>query len=79
MSEVWLAERIDRQGVSPVALKLPAVSLDTRSFLARFARERQFLEQLSHPGIAKLVEAGTSDSGQHYLALEYVEGMPLNV
>ena len=78
MSEVWLAERIDRQGAPPVALKLPAVSLDGRAFLARFAREREFLERLSHPGIAKLVEAGISESGQHYLALEYVEGMPLN-
>ena len=78
MSEVWLAKRIDSQGAPPVALKLPAVSLDGRSFLARFAREREFLERLSHPGIAKLVEAGISDSGQHYLALEYVEGTPLN-
>ena len=78
MSEVWLAERIDRQRASPVALKLPAVSIDGRSFLARFAREREFLERLSHPGIAKLVEAGISDSGQHYLALEYIHGKPLN-
>jgi len=78
MSEVWLAKRIDSQGAPPVALKLPAVSLDGRSFLARFAREREFLERLSHPGIAKLVEAGISDSGQHYLALEYVDGTPLN-
>ncbi len=77
MSEVWLARRTEPQGAPPVALKLPAVSLDGRSFLARFARERQFLERLSHPGIAKLVEAGISDSGQHYLALEYVEGTPL--
>ena len=78
MSEVWLARRTDSQGAPPVALKLPAVSLGGRSFLARFARERQFLERLDHPGIAKLVEAGVSDSGQHYLALEYVEGTPLN-
>ena len=78
MSEVWLARRTDSPDAPPVALKLPAVSLDGRSFLARFARERQFLERLSHPGIAKLVEAGISDGGQHYLALEYVEGTPLN-
>ena len=78
MSEVWLAERVEGQGATPVALKLPAVSLDGRSFLERFAREREFLQRLSHPGIAKLVEAGISESGQHYLALEYVEGMPLN-
>jgi serine/threonine protein kinase len=78
MSEVWLAKRIDSQGAPPVALKLPAVSLDGRSFLARFAREREFLERLNHPGIAKLIEAGVSDSGQHYLALEYVEGTALN-
>jgi len=77
MSEVWLAERADTPGALPVALKLPAVSLDGRSFLERFAREREFLERLNHPGIAKLVEAGISESGQHYLALEYVEGMPL--
>jgi serine/threonine protein kinase len=38
MSEVWLARRTDPLGAPPVALKLPAVSLDGRSFLARFAR-----------------------------------------
>ncbi len=78
MSSVWLGrdERV-ADGVL-VALKLPAVSLDSEAFLARFAREREFLQRLQHPGIAKMVDAGVSDAGQHYLALEYVEGSALD-
>nr|HET7858372.1 protein kinase [Caldimonas sp.] len=77
MSEVWLAEMSGPTGPRLVALKLPAVSLDRDAFLARFARECEFLRQLDHPGIAALVDAGVTDDGQHYLALEYVEGSPL--
>ncbi len=79
MSVVWLAQREHAESSSQVALKLPAVSLDGEAFLARFAREREFLERLDHPGIARLIDAGVTETGQHYLALEFVDGLPLNV
>jgi serine/threonine-protein kinase len=42
------------------------------------AREREILASLEHPGIARLYDAGVTDSGGPYLALEYVEGTPLD-
>jgi eukaryotic-like serine/threonine-protein kinase len=73
MGVVWLADRADGALTRQVALKLPAVHL-TKSLADRFARERDILAQLNHPNIARLYDAGVSDTGQPYLALEYVEG-----
>jgi serine/threonine-protein kinase len=77
MSVVWLAEPIEGQLQRPVALKLPLVALN-RSRLARhFARERDILATLTHPRIARLYDAGISEAGQPYLAMEFVEGTPI--
>jgi hypothetical protein len=77
MSEVWLARAADDAGAEPVALKLPAVSLGSTRFLERLQRERRILEQLDHPRIARLIDAGVGETGQQYLALAYVDGEPL--
>lgn len=78
MSTVWLAERSDGLIRRPVALKLPQ-GVWRRGVLAeRFARERQILAGLTHPNIARLYDAGISATGQPYLAIEYVEGRPLD-
>ena len=74
MGVVWLAERADGEVKRPVALKLPIISLHNRTLADRFARERDILAQLTHPRIARLYDAGVTDRGQPYLALEYVEG-----
>jgi eukaryotic-like serine/threonine-protein kinase len=74
MGVVWLAERADGEVKRPVALKLPILSLHNRTLADRFTRERDILAQLTHPSIARLYDAGISDRGQPYLALEYVEG-----
>ncbi|HEX4596048.1 MAG TPA: serine/threonine-protein kinase, partial [Bryobacteraceae bacterium] len=74
MGVVWLADRADGEWKRPVALKLPIVSLHNRTLADRFVRERDILAQLTHPSIARLYDAGITDSGQPYLALEYVEG-----
>src|SRR5260370_6458029 len=74
MGVVWLAERADGEVKRPVALKLPIVSLHNRALAERFGRERDILAQLTHPHIARLYDAGVTEHGQPYLAIEYVEG-----
>ena len=78
MGVVWLGERIDGLIDRPVALKLPLFSAYHRALAERFARERAILARLTHPNIARLYDAGITAGGQPYLALEYVEGEPLN-
>jgi len=77
MGVVWLAERADGLLKRPVALKLPHASRHGSSLADRFARERDILAALAHPHIARLYDAGFTAEGQPYLALEYVEGVPL--
>jgi serine/threonine protein kinase len=77
MGEVWLAERIDGTLKRQVALKLPHSALPRRALAERFERERDILGSLVHANIARLYDAGVTDQGQPYLALEYVEGQAL--
>ena len=77
MGSVWLAERADGLFARKVALKLLHTSLVGSALSERFARERTILAGLSHPRIARLLDAGFSDDGQPYLAIEYVEGIAL--
>jgi serine/threonine protein kinase len=51
----------------------------SRSGLRRFRREREILGRLEHPNIARLVAGGTMEDGRPYLAMEYVDGTPLDV
>ena len=76
MGSVWLAERADGLFSRRVALKLVHRTLEAAA-TERFARERQILAGLDHPHIARLLDAGFTEDGQPYLALEYVEGQPL--
>jgi eukaryotic-like serine/threonine-protein kinase len=77
MGAVWLARRGDGLIKRPVALKLPHTGPQGRQLAERFASERDILAELSHPNIARLYDAGFSDDGQPFLALEYVAGAPL--
>jgi serine/threonine-protein kinase len=78
MGEVWRASRADEGPRREVALKLPLPELLGGPFRQRFARERDVLAALSHPHIAQLYDAGLSTEGHPYLALELVEGRPIN-
>jgi eukaryotic-like serine/threonine-protein kinase len=79
MGSVWLAERADGLIARPVALKLPHLLGVPRAGLAeRMAREREILATLDHRNIARLLDAGVTAGGQPYLALEYVEGLPID-
>jgi serine/threonine-protein kinase len=74
MADVWLAERADGAFEREVALKLPHVSRLRRDLAARFAHERDILARLAHPHIARFYDAGVSDDGLPYLAMEFVDG-----
>jgi hypothetical protein len=78
MGEVWRASRDDDGPRRTVALKLPHPELLGGPFRQRFARERDVLAALCHPHIAGLYDAGLSAEGHPYLALELVEGQPIN-
>src|SRR5438552_8148829 len=60
-----------------VALKLLKRGTDTEAALSRFRTERQILAALQHPNIARLMDAGATESGLPYFVMEYVEGRPL--
>jgi WD40 repeat protein/serine/threonine protein kinase len=77
MGSVWLAERVDGLFSRQVALKLVHPALMGRAISERFTREREILASLNHPNIARLFDAGFSDDGQPYLALEYIPGKPI--
>ncbi len=77
MGTVWLAQRVDGLFERQVALKLVHAGLAGQALAERFARERRILGALDHPHIARLLDAGVSEQGQPYLAIEYVEGTPL--
>lgn len=77
MGSVWLAERVDGRLARQVALKLPRLAWDAR-LAERMARERDIGARLEHPHIARLYDAGVDDLGRPYLALEYIDGQPID-
>ena len=76
MSEVWLAEQV-RPVRRQVALKIIKAGLDTAHVIARFEAERQALALMDHPAIAKVFDAGSTDQGRPYFAMEFVRGESL--
>ena len=78
MGEVWLARRNDGRFEGLYAVKLLWIS--SRGVAAdRFRREGRLLARLTHPNIARLIDAGTRPDGQPYLVLEYVKGEHIDV
>ncbi len=77
MAWVWLAERADGQGTRRVALKLPRLGW-APGLAERMARERDILATLAHPHIARLYDAGVDKQGRPWLALEHVQGQPID-
>ncbi|HZV07428.1 MAG TPA: serine/threonine-protein kinase [Gemmataceae bacterium] len=76
MGVVFMAEQ--QQPVRRmVALKVIKAGLDTAQVVARFEAERQALALMDHPNIAKVLEAGTTQSGRPYFVMELVKGIPL--
>ena len=77
MGEVWLARQADGRIEREVALKLPGSHQQGVAWQERFRRERDILAKLEHPHISRLYDAGVSETGQPWLAMEYVEGLSL--
>ena len=74
MGTVWLARRSDGRFEGKVAVKFLNTALIGRAGEQRFRREGNILARLTHPHIARLIDAGVSPTGQPYLVLEFVEG-----
>jgi len=60
-----------------VALKVIKLGMDTREVIARFDAERQALALMQHPHIARVLDAGATDSGRPYFVMELVDGEPI--
>jgi eukaryotic-like serine/threonine-protein kinase len=78
MGEVYRARRADTQFEKDVAIKLVRRGYDSQLVLQRFGAERQILADLDHPNIARLLDAGVSESGEPYLVMELVDGEPID-
>ncbi len=76
MGTVYLAEQSEPVR-RRVALKIIKLGMDTRKVQERFQLERQALAMMSHPGIARVFDGGTTGRGQAYFAMEYVDGPPI--
>lgn len=78
MGTVWLGERADEEFEQRVAIKLMRARLGAHSQVRhRFEQERRTLARFEHPNIVRLIDGGTTDEGQPYLIMEFVEGRPL--
>src|SRR5262249_31062402 len=76
MGTVFLAEQaqpVRRR----VALKIIKPGMDSAQVIARFEAERQALALMDHPNIARVLDAGTTDSGRPYFVMELVNGIPI--
>ena len=79
MGTVWMARRTDGRFEVQVAIKILLAGLASRGGMGRFAREGSILARLSHPHIARLIDAGLTPGSLPYLVLEYVDGLPIDV
>ena len=62
-----------------LAIKLIKPGMDTQSVLSRFSSEQQVLALLNHPGITRVLDFGTTEDGRPWFAMEYVDGVPINL
>jgi len=76
MGTVWMAEQEEpiRRGV---ALKIIKLGMDTKQVIGRFEAERQALALMDHPNIAKVLDAGATETGRPYFVMELVRGVKI--
>lgn len=78
MGTVYLAKRADGQFEQQVAIKVVKRGMDSEEILRRFSLERRTLASLNHPNIARLYDGGATQDGRPYLAMEFVDGVPID-
>src|SRR5262249_54282050 len=78
MGEVYLAERDEGTFTQRAALKLIKRGMDSGAIVRRFVHERQLLSRLEPPGIARLLDGGSTADGRPFFVLELVEGVPID-
>lgn len=76
MGVVYVAEQV-KPVKRLVALKVIKPGMDTREVVARFGAERQALAMMDHPSIAKVFDAGMTENGRPYFAMELINGAPI--
>ena len=74
MAVVYMAEQ-EKPIRRKVALKIIKLGMDTKSVIARFEAERQALAMMDHPNIAKVLDAGATESGRPYFVMDLVPGV----
>lgn len=78
MGVVYLAHRNDDLFQKDVAIKILKHGLATKEIGRKFNNERQILANLNHPYIARLFDGGTTESGDPYFVMEFVQGEHLD-
>ncbi|MBI1382383.1 MAG: SUMF1/EgtB/PvdO family nonheme iron enzyme [Planctomycetaceae bacterium] len=78
MGLVYRAERADGNFEQRVAVKMLRPGPTTANLLGRFHAERRVLARLEHPGIARIFDAGEDEFGAPWLAMEFVDGEPID-
>jgi len=76
MAVVYMAEQLEPIR-RKVALKIIKLGMDTRQVIARFEAERQALAMMDHPNIAKVFDAGATETGRPYFVMELVTGVSI--
>ena len=76
MGSVYVAEQ-EKPVRRKVALKIIKPGMGSREVISRFESERQALALMDHPNIARVLDAGTTDSGLPYFVMELVRGVPI--
>ena len=76
MGTVWMADQTEAVK-RRVAVKVIKAGMDSKAVLARFEAERQALAMMDHPNIAKVLDAGTTESARPFFVMELVRGVPL--
>jgi serine/threonine protein kinase len=76
MAVVYMAEQ-EQPIRRKVALKIIKLGMDTKQVIARFQAERQALAMMDHPNIAKVLDAGATETGRPYFVMELVQGVSI--
>jgi serine/threonine protein kinase len=73
---VFMAEQ-EKPVSRKVAIKIIKLGMDTRQVVARFEQERQALALMDHPNIARVLDAGATETGRPYFVMDLVKGDPI--